>query len=53
MGNLRKAHDDLMTREAEMQALIIQLQEDIQYVHPAEEKIWPSTTKNTDVDGLD
>ena len=56
LGNICKAHDDLMKLEAniqENQAVINQLQEDIEHVRPAVEKIQQSTTKNTDVDRLD
>ncbi|XP_023339664.1 dystonin isoform X21 [Eurytemora carolleeae] len=56
MDNLRKAHDDLMTLEAdiqEKQVLIDQLTEDVKMVRPAVEKTRPSTTKNPDVDRLE
>lgn len=56
LDNLRKAHDDLMTLEAEIeskQGLIDHLQEDVKHVRPAVEKTRPNTTKNPDVDRLE
>lgn len=56
MDNLRKAHDDLMTLEAEIeskQGLIDQLQEDVKHVRPTVEKTRPNTVKNPDVDRLE
>merc|ERR1719153_1808238 len=56
MDNLRKAHDDLMTLEAEIQekqVLIDQLVEDVKHVRPAVEKTRPNVTKNPDVDRLE
>merc|ERR1719210_2565672 len=56
MDNLRKAHDDLMTLEAdiqEKQCLIDQLVEDVKHVRPAVEKTRPNVTKNPDVDRLE
>ena len=55
-SNLGKTYDNLMTLEAEiqeLQALINQFQEDIEYVWPTVENIRPSTRKNTDVKRLD
>jgi len=56
MDNLRKAHDDLMTLEADIQdkqGLIDQLQEDVKHVRPSVEKTRINTTKNPDVDRLE
>ena len=56
MENLRKAHDDLMTLEAEIQekqSLIDQLCEDVKHVRPTVEKTRPNTPKNPDVDRLE
>merc|ERR1711884_535027 len=56
MDNLRKAHDDLMTLEAEIQdkqGLIDQLCEDVEHVRPTVEKTRPNTPKNPDVDRLE
>merc|ERR1719278_1944071 len=56
MDNLRKAHDDLMTLEAEIQdkqSLIDQLVEDVKHVRPAVEKTRPNVVKNPDVDRLE
>lgn len=56
MDNLRKAHDDHMTLEAEIQdkqGLVDQLQEDVKTVRPTVEKTRPNTTKNADVDRLE
>merc|ERR1719210_3122162 len=56
MDNLRKAHDELMTLEAEIQdkqGLIDQLVEDVKHVRPAVEKTRPNVVKNPDVDRLE
>merc|ERR1711874_136913 len=56
MDNLRKAHDDLMTLEADIQdkqGLIDQLQEDVKHVRPSVEKTRPNVAKNPDVDRLE
>ena len=56
MDNLRKAHDELMTLEAEIQdkqGLIDQLVEDVKHVRPAVEKTRPNVAKNPDVDRLE
>lgn len=56
MENLRKAHDDLMSLEAEIQEkqeLIDQLCQDVKQVRPAVEKTRPNTPKNPDVDRLE